>query len=107
LHDYFGTEAKLRQYTKSWKAYFQLAEVTSPLRDSDKWIRRRLRCYHWKQWGQRGYRELRKRGVDANLPGIPASPPMGLGDSAEVRRCIAHCRINTLLNLDCQVCINE
>jgi len=55
--------SELRQYTKSWKAYFQLAEVTSPLRDSDKWIRRRLRCYHWKQWGQRGYRELRKTAV--------------------------------------------
>jgi len=59
--------AELRQYIQSWKACFQLAEVTSPLRDSDKWIRRCLRCYHWKQWGQRGYRELRKRGVEREL----------------------------------------
>jgi len=28
-----------------WKAYFDLAEVLSPLRDLDKWLRRRLRCY--------------------------------------------------------------
>lgn len=59
--------ADLRTYIQGWKGYFQLAEVTSPLRDIDKWIRRRLRSYHWKQWGRRGYRELRKRGVDVKL----------------------------------------
>ncbi len=25
-------------------------------------VRRKLRCYLWKQWGPVGYRELRKRG---------------------------------------------
>jgi len=59
--------AELRKDIQGWKAYFQLAEVTSPLRDIDKWIRRRLRSYHWKQWGRRGYRELRKRGVEREL----------------------------------------
>ena len=59
--------ADLKTYIQGWKGYFQLAEVTSPLRDLDKWIRRRLRSYHWKQWGRRGYRELRKRGVDVKL----------------------------------------
>ena len=58
---------ELRKYIQGWKAYFQLAEVTSPLRDIDKWIRRRLRSYHWKQWGRRGYRELRQRGVEVRL----------------------------------------
>jgi len=59
--------AELRKYIQGWKAYFQLAEIISPLRDIDKWIRRRLRSYHWKQWGRRGYRELRKRGVEVKL----------------------------------------
>jgi RNA-directed DNA polymerase len=59
--------AELRKYIQGWKAYFQLTEITSPLRDLDKWIRRRLRSYHWKQWGRRGYRELRKRGVEVRL----------------------------------------
>jgi hypothetical protein len=45
------------------KAYFGIAEVLSPLCDIDKWVRRKLRCYLWKQWGTAGYRELRKRGV--------------------------------------------
>ncbi len=59
--------AELRKYLHGWKAYFQLAEVVSPLRDIDKWIRRRLRSYLWKQWGRRGYRELRRRGVERQL----------------------------------------
>jgi hypothetical protein len=40
----------------SGTAYFGIAEVLNPLRDVDKWIRRKLRCYHWKQWGRAGYR---------------------------------------------------
>jgi RNA-directed DNA polymerase len=55
--------AELREFLLGWKAYFGIAEVLSPLRDIDKWVRRKLRCYLWKQWGSSGYRELRKRGV--------------------------------------------
>lgn len=55
--------AELRETLLGWKAYFGIAEVLSPLREIDKWVRRKLRCYLWKQWGQAGYRELRKRGV--------------------------------------------
>ena len=59
--------ADLKETLLGWKAYFDEAEVLSPLRDLDKWIRRRLRSYVWKQWGRRGYRELRKRGVSVEL----------------------------------------
>ena len=55
--------AELRTILLGWKAYFGITEVLSPLRDLDKWVRRKLRCYLWKQWGSAGYRELRKRGV--------------------------------------------
>jgi len=55
--------AELRETLLGWKAYFGIAEVLSPLRDIDKWVRRKLRCYLWKQWGSSGYRQLRKRGV--------------------------------------------
>lgn len=55
--------AELRETLLGWKAYFGIAEVLSPLRDIDKWVRRKLRCYLWKPWGPSGYRELRKRGV--------------------------------------------
>ena len=58
---------ELRIYLLGWKGYFGRTEVLSPLRDLDKWIRRRLRSYLWKQWGRKRYRELRKRGVERRL----------------------------------------
>ncbi len=59
--------AELRTYLLGWKAYFGFAEIHSPLADLDKWIRRKLRCYQWKQWGRSGYRRLRALGIDRNL----------------------------------------
>ena len=57
----------LRQLLLGWRAFFGFAEVRSPLRDLDQWIRRRLRSDHWKPWGRKRYRELRTRGVDRRL----------------------------------------
>ena len=50
-----------------WKAYLGLSEVLSPLKELDKWIRRKLRCYQWKQLGRAGYRRLRALGVSREL----------------------------------------
>ena len=62
-HRFIDIVQELKTALTGWKAYFGIAEVLSPLREIDKWVRRRLRCYAWKQWGNAGYRELRKRGV--------------------------------------------
>jgi len=59
--------ADLKKPLLGWKAYFDIAEVMSPLRNLDKWIRRKLRCYIWKQWGRAGYRNLRRLGIDVKL----------------------------------------
>ncbi len=59
--------ADLKKTLLGWKAYFDISEVLSHLRDVDKWIRRKLRCYLWKQWGRSGYRQLRRLGVDRQL----------------------------------------
>ncbi|WP_273165977.1 group II intron maturase-specific domain-containing protein [Marinobacter sp.] len=45
--------ASLKEKLLGWKAYFDEAEVLSPVRDLDKWIRRRMRSCVWKQWGRR------------------------------------------------------
>ncbi len=41
--------------------------LRSALKELDSWVKRRLRCYLWKQWGRRGYRELIKKGVSRDL----------------------------------------
>lgn len=58
---------ELRQYLIGWRNYFGHSELRSAFKELDSWIRRKLRCYHWKQWGRRGYKELRKRGVSRSL----------------------------------------
>jgi RNA-directed DNA polymerase len=58
---------EVRRYTTGWYAYFGWAEATSVFKELDSWVRRRLRCYLWKQWGRRRYRELRNRGVSRDL----------------------------------------
>jgi RNA-directed DNA polymerase len=58
---------ELRRYLMGWRAYFGFAEVRSIFKELDSWIKRRLRCYLWKQWGRCGYRELRKKGVSRDL----------------------------------------
>ena len=58
---------ELRRYMLGWQAYFSFTQVRYVLRELDSWVKRRLRCYLWKQWGRRGYRELRKLGVSRDL----------------------------------------
>jgi RNA-directed DNA polymerase len=57
----------LRRYLDGWYAYFGFTEAPSSFKELDSWVRRRLRCYLWKQWGRRRYRELRRRGVSRDL----------------------------------------
>jgi RNA-directed DNA polymerase len=54
-----------RRFTNGWVGYFWYSRTPSVFQRLDGWIRRRLRCYQWKQWKRpqtRG-RELRKRGI--------------------------------------------
>ena len=66
-HNIGSVIADIRKALLGWKAYFGIAEVQSQLRDTDKWLRRKLQCYILKQWGSKVYRRLRKAGVDRFL----------------------------------------
>lgn len=66
-HSFQRVLDELKKSLLGWKAYFDISEVLSPLKDVDKWIRRKLRCYLWKQWGRSGYRRLRNLGVKRQL----------------------------------------
>ena len=76
-HSVIQIIAKLRKSLPGWKAYFDIAEILSPPQDLDKWIRRRLRCYIWKQWGRKGYRMLRRLGVERWLAWNTAKSAQG------------------------------
>lgn len=58
---------ELKGYLTGWKLYYGIAQVRSMLRELDSWIKRRLRCYLWKQWGRAGYKRLRQLGVSRDL----------------------------------------
>jgi RNA-directed DNA polymerase len=66
-HSLVQVIAELKRSLLGWKAFFGIAEILSPLRDLDKWVRRRLRSYVWKQWGRSGYRKLKALGIDRQL----------------------------------------
>ena len=70
---------ELRRYLTGWRGYFGFCETPSVLAALDSWIRRRLRCFQWKQWklGRTRFAELRKRGVDKELAAQTAGSSRG------------------------------
>ncbi len=69
--------SELREYLLGWKAYYGFAEVVTQFQELDRWIRRKLRCYLWKQWGRKGYKMLRKCGVSHKLASQTKGNPRG------------------------------
>lgn len=58
---------ELSQYLRGWAAYYKHTEWSGQLRDLDGWVRRRLRCYVWREWqrGRRRYWIMRRHGVES------------------------------------------
>ncbi len=74
-----GMVEELNIYLRGWHGYFGFCQTPSVLVDLDSWIRRKLRCFEWKQWkrGRTRYKELRKRGVNDALAAKTAGSPHG------------------------------
>ena len=70
----------LSPYLRGWANYFGFCETPRVLQSLDSWIRRRLRCYMWKQWRHRRgrYAGLMKRGVSPGLARGTAGSNKGL-----------------------------
>jgi hypothetical protein len=45
-------KSSLIKYIRGWVEYFKLADMKGFLRETDKWLRRRLRMCIWKSWKQ-------------------------------------------------------
>lgn len=59
-------KSKLKQFITGWVNYFKLADMKKMLDKTDKWLRRRIRMYIWKQWKKirTRYVMLKKLGLD-------------------------------------------
>ena len=70
----------LKRYLTGWRGYFGFCQTRSVLATLDSWIRRRLRCFVWKQWkrGKTRFAELRKRGAGKELSAQTAGSRKGL-----------------------------
>ena len=41
---------KLREYVRGWVNYFGLADMKQLMKQTDEWLRHRIRAVYWKQW---------------------------------------------------------
>lgn len=41
---------KLKRYIRGWINYFKIADMKALLKQTDEWMRRRIRMVYWKQW---------------------------------------------------------
>ncbi len=41
---------KLKRYIRGWINYFKIADMKALLKQTDEWMRRRIRMIYWKQW---------------------------------------------------------
>jgi group II intron reverse transcriptase/maturase len=41
---------KLAEYARGWINYFYLADMKQLMKETDEWLRRRIRAVYWKQW---------------------------------------------------------
>jgi RNA-directed DNA polymerase len=70
---------KIAPYLIGWRGYFGFCQTPRVLSNLDAWIRRRLRMFLWRQWGNgpNRFKELRRRGVPKFNAAVAAGSPTG------------------------------
>ena len=66
---------KLTQYVRGWVNYFALADMKKLIRETDEWLRHKIRTIYWKQWKKVRTRfiNLKKLGVEEGKAWICAN----------------------------------
>ena len=59
--------AEVKEFIRGWIGYFYIADMKRILQSWNKWLRRRVRMYIWKQW-----KEPKTRVQNLKRLGIPA-----------------------------------
>jgi RNA-directed DNA polymerase len=69
----------LTPYLMGWRGYFGFCQTPRVLMNLEAWIRRRLRSYLWRQWGNghNRFKELRNRGLSKFQAAVAAGSPTG------------------------------
>jgi len=70
--------SELNTYLNGWRGYFGFCETPSVLRELDGWVRRRLRCYLWKQW-----KTIRRRRTELLRLNVPQTWARSLAASSK------------------------
>jgi RNA-directed DNA polymerase len=70
---------ELTPYLVGWRGYFGFCQTPRVLTNLEAWIRRRLRSYLWRQWGNgpNRFKELRRHGVTKFRAAVAAGSPTG------------------------------
>ncbi len=70
---------ELTPFLVGWRGYFGFCQTPRVLTNLEAWIRRRLRSYLWRQWGNgpNRFKELRRRGVTKFRAAVAAGSPTG------------------------------
>lgn len=63
---YGRIKEKLTQFIRGWVNYFKIADMKTHIRNWDAWLRRKVRCYIWKNWKtcKTRIRHLKKLGLN-------------------------------------------
>ena len=66
---------KLTQYIRGWVNYFGMADMKKLLKETDKWLRHKIRAIYWKQWKKvkTKFKNLKKLDVDEEKAWICAN----------------------------------
>ena len=71
--------AELSRHLVGWRGYFGFCETPSVLLRLDRWVRRRLRAFVWRQWkrGRTRFAALRRLGINRHLAAKTAGSAHG------------------------------
>ncbi len=71
--------AELSRYLLGWRGYFGFCETPSVLLRLERWVRRRLRSFVWRQWkrGRTRFAALRRLGINRHLAAKTAGSAHG------------------------------
>lgn len=66
---------RLTQFVRGWVNYFAHADMKGLLKETDEWLRHKIRTIYWKQWKKvkTKYKELKKLGVEEERAWICAN----------------------------------